>query len=366
MEHILYWLWLTGLFGVNSGNLIPLVKSLGGIEAVFMNKDFSDFGMYSSKILKKLNTKSLDWAKRTYETCNGEGIEIITYDDKRYPEALRHIYTPPVVLYAKGQIPDFNELFMIGVVGTRRATGYGINVTLEICTELAESGVTIVSGFAKGIDAEATKSAVNVGEYNIAVCASGLDVDYPKVNSKLRKEVIKNGLFLSEFPPKSQALSWHFQPRNRIIAGLCKGVLITEAPKSSGALITASKALEENRDVFVVPGRINDPNFEGINELIRNGAKPVFSVDDILSEYPYHKKLLKPRTVVKKQIEYKSVDKTGIEGEILRLLTEKDMHIDELIREVGVPVNNFNTAILMLEICGDVKRLAGNVFHREK
>lgn len=394
MEHILYWLWLTGLFGVESGNFIPFIEEAGGIEEFFLKKDYSDLGIRSPKVTQKLNNKSLEWAKRVYRDCEKKRIEMIPFDSEDYPPSLRHIFTPPALLYAKGKILDWDELFMIGVVGTRTATEYGIKVTTDICTSLAEAGVTLVSGFARGIDAAATKSAVNSGEYSVSVCASGLDINYPKQNKKLREAVLKNGLLLSEYPPGVPALKWTFRPRNRIIAGLTKGVLVTEAPQKSGALITAYRALEENRDVFVVPGKIDDINSGGINGLIRSGARVVFSAEDILSEYPQYKDKIKQhkgekpnepfiekpssvkhetdferQTKKEKKPEVKTkkfgpITQTGTEAEILRLLTERNMHIDEMIRELGVSPNSFNTAVLMLELCGDVRRLAGNVFQR--
>lgn len=396
MEHILYWLWLTGLFGVESGNFIPIIEEIGGIENFFSQNNYSSLGIKSPKVIEKLNNKNLEWAKKVYRACEKKDIEMVPFDSEDYPSVLRHIFTPPALLYMKGQIPDWDELFMIGVVGTRYATEYGIKVTGEICTSLSEAGVTLVSGFARGIDAAATKSAVNLGEYSVSVCASGLDVDYPKQNKKLKEAVLKNGVLISEYPPGFQAFKWAFRPRNRIIAGLSNGVLVTEAPKKSGALITAYRALEENRDIFVVPGKIDDANFEGVNGLIRNGAKVIFSADDILAEYPHYKYKLKPhrgdkpsepfvekprnekkREQTKKEVktdkkselvkkEFRPINKTGTEGEILKLLTEKNMHIDEMIREIGVSPTSFNTAILMLEICGEVKRLPGNVFQRLK
>lgn len=396
MEHILYWLWLTGLFGVESGNFITIIEDAGGIEEFFSKKDYSSLGINSQKVIQKLNNKNLDWAKRVYRSCENNDIEIVPFDSEDYPSVLRNIFTPPALLYMKGQIPDWDGLFMIGVVGTRRATQYGLKATTEICTSLAESGVVIVSGFARGIDSAATKSAVNSGEYSVSVCASGLDINYPKQNKKLREAVLKNGIMLSEYPPGFKPLKWAFRPRNRIIAGLTNGILVTEAPKKSGALITAYRALEENRDVFVVPGKIDDANYEGIGGLIRNGAKVIFSAEDILSEYPHYQDKLKPHTgqkpsepfvekaySVKEKKPYKRpekrgkkaetpvktfgpITKTGTEAEILRLLTEKNMHIDEMIRETGVSPTSFNTAILMLEICGDVKRMPGNVFKRLK
>ncbi len=390
MEHILYWLWLTGLFGVNSGRFLPMIEKMGGIENFYNAKVYPKSVEFSSKTVEKLNNKSLEWAETVCGICTKKNIRILTVESTDYPEVLTHIFIPPVVLYAKGKVPDWDELFMIGVVGTRKATKYGINVTKSICDELAQKGVTIVSGLARGIDTQATKSAVNTGAFSIGLCGCGVDVNYPSGNKKLKAELIKNGLLLSEYPPGTLAGKWTFRPRNRIIAGLSRGVLVTEAPKHSGALITAYGALDENRDVFAVPGKIDDENFAGINALIKSGAKPVFSADDILVEYPGDlKKLtpvkktdgevifddvsLKPPKTTKKKKEPpimlkpdNEVKRSPAEIKILELLATEDIHIDELMRRVDAPANSIHTAIFLLEMCKNIERLPGNIFHRLK
>ena len=374
MEHILYWLWLTGIFGVKSGKFLPVIEKTGGIEAFYKSEEYPD--IHNKSVLEKLNNKNLIWAKRVYSICEKKNIEIITYDSCDYPEILKSIYMPPTVLYAKGNIPDWDELFMIGVVGTRRATKYGVMITDENCAELSPSGATIVSGVAVGIDIAAIKSAINAGGNVVSISPCGLDIMYPKANEDIIKEIPKHGVLISEYPPGVKVRPEYFRDRNRIIAGLSLGCLVTEAPKRSGALITAHHAIDENRDVFVVTGKINEANTKGINKLITEGAKPVFSAEDIILEYPYYSEKLKPvekkeRVFVEEQptetIEFAPVTRGGTEGKILNILTEKgSVHIDELMRCVDDTPNGFQTSIFMLEMSGEIERMPGNILKRLK
>lgn len=363
MEHILYWLWLTGNFGVKAGMFLPLIEKSGGIEAFYKSEEYPD--IHNKSVIEKLNNKDLIWAKRTYSACEKKDIEIITYDSCDYPEVLKSIYLPPALLYAKGKIPDWDELFMIGVVGTRRATGYGVEITDELCTELSSRGVTIVTGVAVGIDVAAIKSAIKVGGKIVSIAPCGLDIMYPKANEKAIKEIPKYGVLLSEYPPGVKVRAEYFRDRNRIIAGLSLGCLVTEAPKRSGALITAHHAIDENRDVFVVTGKINEANTKGINKLITEGARPVFSAEDIILEYPYYKDKLKP--IERIEEETVPVTRGGTEGEILRILTERgSVHIDELMRCINDTPNGFQTSVFMLEMSGEIERMPGNIFKRLK
>lgn len=388
MEHILYWLWLTGLYGTASGKLLPLIEHFGSIESVYKSTTYPSLGMYSERLLQKMNNKSLVWAEKVYNTCIKKNISIIAYDDDRYPPALKNIFVPPVVLYTKGQIPDWDNLLMISIVGTRKATEYGLRITTSLCSELATKGVTLISGVATGIDSKAIESAVNTGAYSIMISPCGLDVNYPKSNEKLRTKVINFGLMISEYPPGMDVKTWHFKARNRIIAGISKGTLIVEAPGKSGALITARCALEENRDVFVVPGQIDNNNSLGVNNLLKDGAKPVFSAEDILSEYSHYIKFIKPVKIQKAQPEiadnesffdakpdkpkkqnsqFAQITQTGVEGEILKYLTENgECHIDTIMRELDATANAFQTAVFLLELTGTITRLPGNILKRVK
>lgn len=379
MEHILYWLWLTGGFGIKAGKLLKLIEECGDIEEFYKKEEYPEISNKRAEAL--LKNKSLNWAKKIYSVCEKKNIDIITYEACDYPDMLKTIYLPPVVLYAKGKIPEWEELFMISVVGTRNATTYGIETTKKICTELSGMGATIVSGVAVGIDTAAIESAVAVGGTTVCVSPCGLDINYPRANEGIRKKALENGIIISEYPPEIGVKPEHFKDRNRIIAGLSLGCLVTEAPERSGALITAHHAIDENRDVFVVTGKINDKNTKGINKLITEGAKPIFSAEDIISEYAYYMHKLKPlpkteacateeikeENEAKEEKVFGKIEKTGTQGEILSFLTDKGpTHIDELMRHIKDTPNGFQTSVFMLEMSGDIERLPGNILKRLK
>jgi DNA processing protein len=218
---------------------------------------------------------------RQYQTNE---ITVITILDKEYPPLLKEIYQPPWALFAKGDISLLEKVPKLAVVGSRQATQYGKNAIQLIFPGLIDNGVLIVSGLARGIDALAHENAIKIGGKTIAVIAGGFYHIYPKENMNLALEMMKNQLVLSEYPPDTKPLRWHFPSRNRIISGLSKGTLIIEAKRKSGSLITANFAVNEGRDVFSLPGSIFNPYSTGANELIQQGAKLVTSAEDILEE----------------------------------------------------------------------------------
>ena len=217
-----------------------------------------------------------------------EGIDLITILSQNYPKLLREIYSPPALLYIRGKLEPSDE-FSLGIVGTRKLSSYGQQITPLITADLARAGLTIISGLAKGIDALAHQTALKAEGRTIAVLGSGLDKKsiYPFINQGLAEEISQKGAVISEFPIGAEPLAQHFPQRNRIISGLSLGVLVIEAPEKSGALITAKDALEQNRDVFAVPGPILARNSSGPNNLIKMGAKLVSRANDILDELNY-------------------------------------------------------------------------------
>lgn len=219
------------------------------------------------------------------EKLEKEKINLITIQDENYPKLLKEIYAPPAALYVRGCLSPKDEL-SLGIVGTRRLSSYGQQITPIITSELSKSGITIVSGLAKGIDTIAHKAAIENKGRTIAVLGSGVDKKsvYPAINKHLSEQIIQNGAVVSEFPINTEPLAQNFPQRNRIISGLCLGILVIEAPEKSGAMITAKDALEQNREVFAVPGHILSPNSLGPNNLIKMGAKLVNQASDILEE----------------------------------------------------------------------------------
>ena len=210
-------------------------------------------------------------------------VKIITLDDPGYPENLRNIYDPPLVLFIRGEILPEDET-SIAIVGTRLATIYGMNMARKISSQLGELGLTVISGGARGIDTSAHQAALRIKARTIAVLGCGVDQVYPTENVKLFKEIINNGALISEFPMGTRPLRQNFPLRNRIISGMSLGVVVIEAPVKSGALITASSALEQGRDVFCIPGQVDSFTMKGSHKLLKEGAKLVEDVSDIIQE----------------------------------------------------------------------------------
>ena len=236
---------------------------------------------------RDIQDKDLSGAEEILRECRKKDIQLLTLVDEGYPARLRNTPDAPVLLYYKGILPDWSSVPFIGVVGTRKASAYGLQVAHQMGSQIAGCGGLVVSGGASGIDTAAMQGALDAGCPVVGVLGCGVDVVYPRHNRRLFEAVVKNGCLISEYPPKAEGLPWHFPARNRIISGVSNGVLIVEAPKKSGALITARQALEQGRDVFVVPGNINTASCEGSNMLLQEGASPVFSGWDVLCNYEF-------------------------------------------------------------------------------
>lgn len=232
-----------------------------------------------------LQSRSLEQARGIYKKCGEKGIQILPVTAEGYPSRLRNISDPPIVLYCRGKLPDLEDVPVISVVGTRKATAYGLNTARTISRQIAACGALVASGGAAGIDAMAMQGALEAGAPVVGVLGCGVDVVYPKANGPLFAKTVEQGCLLSEYPPGTQPLPWHFPQRNRILSGIANGVLVIEAPERSGALITARQALEQGRDVFVVPGNIDVAACTGSNALLQDGAAAVFSGWDTVREY---------------------------------------------------------------------------------
>lgn len=287
------------------------------------------------------------------EKLEKEDVDLITIEDENYPKLLKEIYDPPACLYSRGKFEPSDE-FSLAVVGTRKLSLYGQQITPQLTADLAKAGLTIVSGLAKGIDTLAHQTALSAGGRTLAVLGSGLDKKsiYPPSNRYLAEKISQNGATLSEFPLGALPQPQHFPRRNRIISGLSLGVLIIEAPEKSGALITAKEALEQNREVFAVPGPINSLNSSGTNNLIKMGAKPVSEANDILQELNLALLTEMPR----KKILPDNLE----EASILEQLSHEPLHIDKIILQTKLPANIVNSNLTLMEMKGKIRHLGGN------
>jgi DNA processing protein len=280
-------------------------------------------------------------------------VQALTWHDESYPSSLKEIYDRPPVLYVRGTLTAADD-WSVSVVGTRRATVYGRQAAEELAMGLAQNGVTAVSGLARGIDSIAHKTVLQAGGRTIAVLACGLDLVYPPENMKLAQEIAERGALVSDYPLGTQPRSEYFPRRNRIMVGLALGVLVIEGDLKSGAMITARIALDENREVFAVPGSIYTPTFRGTNWLIQNGhAKLVTRIEDVLEELNL--------TMAAHQMEAKELlpaDET--EALLLQALSPEPIHIDDVRRKSGLAIDVVSSALAMLELKGMVRHV-GNM-----
>lgn len=303
----------------------------------------------------------LERAEAELERAERNGYTILTQKDSRYPSLLREIFDPPYVLYCAGDTAAINS-HCVSIVGSRRPTAYGRSVAERMGEDLASRGLTVVSGLARGIDAQAHIGALKGGR-TVAVLGSGLENIYPKENRRLFDRIIQNGAVISEFPLDSPPLGFHFPIRNRVISGLSRALIVIEAAKKSGSLISARLALDQNREVMAVPGPISSEMSRGTNWLIQSGAKLVEGWADILEELPPD---------VREELQIRHQNRTGApklsaeESRILDLIPlEKALHIDEIIQASERSVSEISAILLGLELKDTIRQIPGKYFQRK-
>lgn len=412
---LIHWIWLAHRPGLTDRMKAVLLQHFSDPEDIY----FADSGAVShldgltEDAVESLQDKNLIPAEEILDACHQEKLHILTYRDAAYPARLKYIPDPPMVLYYKGTLPDFNGSPLIGVVGTRKASTYGLTVAKRMGYQIAKCGGIVVSGMAMGIDRASMTGALTAGSPVVGVLGCGADIVYPPSNQYLFADTERYGCILSEFPPGTPPYKWNFPKRNRIISGLSCGVLVVEAPARSGSLITANQALEQGRDVFVVPGNIDQPGCVGSNQLIRDGAVMVSCGWDILCEYEalYPDKIRKDTTgshqsaypdevqrvaeesgqhqakvaqkaaipgakaPPKEKNSKKTVDKNASapysdvnkdlsalspdELAIVSALTADGRLVDDVIAETGISAGKMLAALTMLELKGMIRRLPG-------
>ena len=384
------------MFGCGSTKVQKILDVYPSPDILFSKAkiEYENSRLFTSMDLQKLSSKEKfrASAERILEDCEENNIKIITYDCEEYTDNLRNIYSPPLVLYYKGDISLLKAPLSIGIVGTREPTEYGVQVTAKFCEELSDYGVVTVSGLAMGIDAVAHKQTLINNGKTIGVLGSGLCNIYPLQNKELARIMVNNGgLVLSEFPPKSPPSAFHFPIRNRIISGISNGVLVVEGARKSGSLITAGHATVQGKDVFVVPGSIFSAMSEATNWLARQGAIVVTSGKEIIEEYSYlNLKRDSVRIETKKTdnnkrveliseatpiVEDKSLEKkpkkkstappaylNDIQREIYLQIRMSPITSDEISRELDLPVQKVLTTLTQLELYGLVEVSAGRTY----
>ncbi|HGJ65787.1 TPA: DNA-protecting protein DprA [bacterium] len=367
IEDIKDWIVLNMIPGVGSSSFRRLIKFFGSPKAV-LNATFDELdtvkGVSSSvcqSIVEHRQNISID---RELELIDRYDCKIITINDENYPDALKSIYDPPPIIYVKGNLPQ-NNFRSISVVGARNATSYGKSVAEMISGQLANHGIVVISGMAHGIDTSAHNGALNANGHTIAIVANGLDIIYPAENTKLFDRIINSGAVISEFPMGTKPLRAHFPRRNRLISGMSLGTLVVEASIKSGALITAELALEQGREVFAVPGQILSELSKGTHELIKQGAKLVDSVDDILNELPEYNYQPSEEEKIKHEDEKIESQFTQEEKAIWNVIGLSPIHIDDISKQSNLPTYKVSSTLVMLEIKGLIRQLAGKMFVRK-
>ncbi len=336
---------------------------LSSYDKVKLARKMGNFRKALDFASRDVSAEAIRQAEKQYRDSLRRGFHLLTLNDDDYPPLLRDISDPPLVLYVWGQLESFAGP-SLAIVGSRRATPYGIEVCEHLSAELARRGATIVSGLARGIDAVAHRAALEAGGRTIAVLGSGLEVIYPREHRRLAERIAETASVVSELPLDSPPLPGHFPMRNRIVSGLALGTIVIEAAERSGSLISARLAVEENREVFAVPGPITSPNSEGVHRLIQDGAKLVGRVEDIIEELrPDIRELLSGATRMTKNPSKMIEDLVGDERQVVEVLVlQGAIDTDRLIALAQIPTDRVMAALVGLEIKGVVRSFPGGIY----
>jgi len=397
MAALKYWLWLSALQGVSNLLKLSLLEHFQEPDAVYYGEreEYLLVEGMTRSAAQALEDKSLQEAEKILADCDRLDLQILTIRDAGYPYRLKNIYDPPILLYVQGRLPRFDEEVALAMVGTRRATDYACTMSEKLAFQMAGLGAVIVSGLAAGVDAAAHRGALRAGGTTVAVIGGGHDICFPQANRYLYEDIRCRGCILSEYPPGTSHLGQHFPVRNRIISGLCLGAVVVEAPERSGALISASRALDQGRDVFAVPGPIDDWHCAGSNKLLRDGAGVVTDAWDILSHYvsqyphkiralrveepgsyartaqereeggPSHREVLPaPETEAAGPVLDLEGD-CGLTDDQIRIVKELqggELQVDDIIDRTQIPTRRVLSALTILEIDEIVTQSSGKRF----
>lgn len=404
---LIYWIWFAELNGLSCAQKQLLLQYFRDPEEIYHSDSsvFSKVDGMTVGMLDALENKDLTQAQRILSSCTDKGIGILTLSDHAYPARLRNTYDPPVVLYYKGRLPNWEQTPLIGIVGTRKATPYGMRAAYRYGGQIAACGGLVVSGGAAGIDTMALEGALAAGGTVLCVFGSGVDVYYPARNRSLFEEILTRGCLISEYPPRSEALSWHFPRRNRILSGISNGVLVVEAPQRSGALITARLAMEQGREVFAVPGNVDVEACAGSNALLQDYGIAALSGWDVMKEYQamfpgkvtkrvmpqtFEQKPMRvaqtpaipqPREKTMEAFDKKSIDKEekssysvvnnsavpldDKEQAVLDKISREPIFVDQVIEAAGLPAGTVKAILTKLAVKGRLQNHPGGRVSRK-
>lgn len=385
MARLKYWVWLSCIGNVRPLAKYRMVETLGGPEKVFFAEEekLSSVDGVMPGEAKRLMDKSMEKASKVLSFCEEHHITILTLQDAAYPERLRNISDPPVVLYIWGKLPPVDECAAIAVVGTRNATPYGLKMATQMGRELAQKGAVVISGLAAGCDSAAQEAALLAGGISVGVLGTAIDEVYPAKNRRLFEDVKIRGALVSEYAPGMRTYPSDFKARNRIITGLSLGVVVVEAPLRSGTRNTVEHALSQGRDVFAVPGNADAAACAGCNDLLSQGAIVARCGEDVLAEYGHRYDLVLPESTnipIKKEIDkandivyidlIDSVDELEnlptVQRKVLSVMSRPDMHADEIIEAAELSAPETLAALTMLQVTGYVTQGTGKRYTRKK
>lgn len=371
MDNTVYWIWLQQALKPGSSKVKIINHFYKNIKDFYDGKEreWRLCGCFTNKEISALCDSSLEEAEKTFILSQNLGYKIICICDEEYPNLLRHIDNPPALLYVKGDISFLNSVKSIGIVGTRKASEYGLAMAHDLSHDLALNNVAVISGGALGIDSAAHQGALDAGGKTVAVLGCGINYPYLLGNLKLRNEISNSGAVISEYPPNFPSKPFTFPIRNRIISGISSGIVVIEAGKKSGSLITANLANNQNRDVFVVPVNKESKNSEGSFSLIEDGAMVVASVQDILSEYNNNVNIKKEKSTnlenkpnIQKSKKRNISDVPKEYRNIFEILLKGKTHIDIISEITEIPVDKLLLALTEMEISGFVKSSSGKIY----
>ena len=374
MASVKHWIWLAELF--RSGKRVnELLEHFGSPEEVFHAsvRELKQVPSLRDEDREAILCHDLTLAEEIRAACKEKGIHIVTYQDSTYPASLRSIPNPPLVLYYYGELPEFSEVLSVAVVGTRHASFYGRSIAENLGNRLAKSGVCLVSGMAEGVDSASTRGAIKTGNPGVVVLGTPIDVCYPRSSRDVYDVLKKDGAVISEYPPGGETFQTNFPARNRIISGLSQGVVVVEAPLRSGSLITARMALEQGRDVFVVPGNIDVPSFEGSNRLLVNGeGKAITSVRDILVEYEGLYKKVLSASEAEKGLHIKSIEEEPASTfseptdptteAIKKALVKEGLSAEDIMTITSLAPSDLQFKLTLMELEGTIKSDGGKFY----
>lgn len=349
----LKWVGFNFVKGIGAARLQTLINYFGDVETAWdaPAESLRSAGLGPKVIETFLQVRASISLEQIWQQIQSKGIQVLTWEDRSYPTRLREIEQSPPVLYVRGNLQPEDD-WAVAIVGTRRLSPYGRQVAAEISAALARSGVTVVSGLARGVDAVAHKAALDASGRTLAVLGSGVDRIYPPEHRKLAAEIANSGAIISDYPPGTPPEGINFPPRNRIISGLSLAVVIVEAGKSSGALITAEFAAEQGREVFAVPGSITAPQSVGTNRLIQQGARPLLDPAEVLES-------LNLTMRYQHQTAKRILPADETESRLLELLSQVPTHVDEIYKHVELPIEKVTATLALMELKGMVRQVGG-------